>query len=103
MRLISPPRFLAVHVKRFTKTQFLWEKNPTIVNFPVKNLEVAMLPTSDHNGDNAVAAENTVKYNLVANLVHEGKHGEGTFRVNILRKVENTWYEVQVRDERRVS
>lgn len=39
-RLTKPPRFLALHVKRFVKNQFFLEKNPTIVNFPVKNLEV---------------------------------------------------------------
>jgi hypothetical protein len=34
------PRFLILHVKRFVETKFLLEKNPTIVNFPVKNLEL---------------------------------------------------------------
>ena len=29
-----------MHVKRFVETKFLLEKNPTIVNFPVKNLEL---------------------------------------------------------------
>ena len=86
MRLLSPPRFLALQVKRFTRTQFFWEKNPTIVNFPVKGLE---LPA----GEASAAA----KYNLIANIVHEGKHEDGTLRVHILRKVENTWYDVQVR------
>lgn len=35
------PRFLMLHVRRFLKNQFFMEKNPTIVNFPVKNLELA--------------------------------------------------------------
>ena len=35
------PRFLVLHVRRFLKNQFFREKNPTIVNFPVKNLELA--------------------------------------------------------------
>ena len=36
------PRFLIVHIKRFSKnTQQFLEKNPTIVNFPVKGLELA--------------------------------------------------------------
>ena len=30
-----------LHVRRFLKNQFFMEKNPTIVNFPVKNLELA--------------------------------------------------------------
>ncbi|KAL6768399.1 hypothetical protein ACKKBF_B39020 [Auxenochlorella protothecoides x Auxenochlorella symbiontica] len=87
-RLTKPPRFLALHVKRFVKNQFFLEKNPTIVNFPVKNLEV---PVSAPGSE----GRSIVKYDLLANIVHEGKAGEGSVRVHIHRKVENTWYEVQ--------
>ena len=35
------PKYLVVHIKRFSKnTQQFVEKNPTIVNFPVRNLEM---------------------------------------------------------------
>ena len=35
------PKYLIVHIKRFSKnTQQFVEKNPTIVNFPVKGLEM---------------------------------------------------------------
>mmetsp|Transcript_3663 Transcript_3663/g.5565 ORF Transcript_3663/g.5565 Transcript_3663/m.5565 type:complete len:444 (+) Transcript_3663:73-1404(+) len=34
------PRYLLLHIKRFTRNNFFVEKNPTIVNFPVKNLEL---------------------------------------------------------------
>eukprot|EP00966_Prymnesium_polylepis_P145356 3356763-Prymnesium_polylepis.1 len=35
------PSYLIVHIKRFSKnTQHYVEKNPTIVNFPVRNLEM---------------------------------------------------------------
>lgn len=34
------PRYLIVHLKRFTKNNWFMEKNPTIVNFPVKNLQM---------------------------------------------------------------
>ena len=40
-RITKLPQFLVLHMKRFTKNQFFREKNPTIVNFPVKNLELA--------------------------------------------------------------
>ena len=39
-RLTCLPAFLVLHVKRFTKNNFFLEKNPTIVNFPVRNLEL---------------------------------------------------------------
>jgi hypothetical protein len=34
------PRYLILHLVRFTKNNFNLEKNPTIVTFPVKNLEL---------------------------------------------------------------
>ena len=35
-QLLDMPDHLVIHVKRFTKNSFFIEKNPTIVNFPVK-------------------------------------------------------------------
>lgn len=40
-------------------------------------------------------ADMVSKYDLVANLCHDGKAGEGSYRVHIHRKVEEIWYEVQ--------
>jgi U4/U6.U5 tri-snRNP-associated protein 2 len=39
-RLTRLPPYLVLHMKRFAKNNFFWEKNPTIVNFPVRNLEL---------------------------------------------------------------
>ncbi|KAE9360678.1 U4/U6.U5 tri-snRNP-associated protein 2 [Phytophthora fragariae] len=39
-RIDSLPAYLIFHVKRFTRNNFFIEKNPTIVNFPVKNMEL---------------------------------------------------------------
>ena len=39
-RLTKLPDYMVLHIKRFTKNNFFVEKNPTIVNFPVKNLEL---------------------------------------------------------------
>ncbi len=80
------PRFLAVHVKRFLKNQFFFEKNPTIVNFPVKGLDLHQcipVPSS------------TATYDLIANIVHQGDANVGTFKAHIYRQSEGTWYEVQ--------
>ena len=35
-RITRLPRYLALHYRRFTKNNFFIEKNPTLVNFPVK-------------------------------------------------------------------
>jgi U4/U6.U5 tri-snRNP-associated protein 2 len=49
-RLTRLPNYLVLHMKRFTKNNFFWEKNPTIVNFPVRNLElrdIVPVPTGE--------------------------------------------------------
>jgi len=68
-RVIRLPQFLILHVRRFTKNEFFDEKNPTIVNFPIKNLDL-----TDLVGEPA-------HYDLTANVVHEGKPEGGTYRV----------------------
>ena len=39
-RLTRLPKYMVLHMRRFTKNNFFVEKNPTIVNFPVKNLKL---------------------------------------------------------------
>jgi len=50
-RLQQLPQYLIFHLGRFTKNNFFLEKNPTIVNFPVKNLELKeyVLPVENNN------------------------------------------------------
>lgn len=35
------PPYLILHTKRFTKNNFVEEKNPTIVNFPLRGVDMA--------------------------------------------------------------
>eukprot|EP01038_Epipyxis_sp_PR26KG_P012592 gene12592-16885_t len=39
-RIQRLPQYLVLHLARFTKNNFNMEKNPTIITFPVKNLEM---------------------------------------------------------------
>jgi U4/U6.U5 tri-snRNP-associated protein 2 len=39
-RILKLPRYLIFHLHRFNKNNFSLEKNPTIVTFPVRNLEM---------------------------------------------------------------
>ncbi|XP_024156681.1 U4/U6.U5 tri-snRNP-associated protein 2 isoform X1 [Rosa chinensis] len=91
-RVTRLPRYLILHMQRFTKNNFFVEKNPTLVNFPVKNLELRdyiPLPTPKEN------ERLRSKYDLIANIVHDGKPGEGSYRVFVQRKSEELWYEMQ--------
>ncbi|QHO27714.1 U4/U6.U5 tri-snRNP-associated protein [Arachis hypogaea] len=39
-RVTKLPKYFIIHMRRFTKNNFFVEKNPTLVSFPVKNLEL---------------------------------------------------------------
>ncbi|XP_038113114.1 U4/U6.U5 tri-snRNP-associated protein 2 [Culex quinquefasciatus] len=84
------PKFVILYIKRFTKNTFFLEKNPTIVNFPVKNIDFGDILTEENK-----RAHRFTKYNLVANIVHDGEPKSGTYRCHVLQKGTNQWYEMQ--------
>ncbi|KAF0978351.1 hypothetical protein FDP41_002866 [Naegleria fowleri] len=87
------PPYLVFHVKRFSKNYFFEEKNNTVVNFPLKNLDISEIYPS--------GAGST--YNLVANICHEGNIGEGTpYKIHIHHTAEDKWYEIQDLDVKEV-
>ncbi|KAJ2847910.1 U4 U6.U5 tri-snRNP-associated protein [Coemansia brasiliensis] len=68
-QLTKLPRYIICHIKRFTKNEFAIEKNPTVVNFPVRNLpfgQLLPLDTREMHG-----RETT--YDLVINICHVGE------------------------------
>ncbi len=76
-RILKMPQYLIVHLKRFTRNNFFMEKNPTIVNFPMKSFDMA-----EYLGLNEPA-----KYDLVANICHDGEPDKGSYRVHIFNRV----------------
>lgn len=91
-RVTKLPRYLILHMCRFTENNFFLEKNPTLVNFSMKNLEL-----KDYIPLPAPEVNRTLrfKYDLIANTVHDGRPREGSYRVFIQRKSEDLWYQVQ--------
>lgn len=88
--LTKLPTYLIFYIKRFTTNLFYTEKNPTIVNFPVKNIDLSeCLPPGTDQVD--------TYYDLIANIVHDGdpNAGKGSYRVHILHQGSNQWYEMQ--------
>lgn len=68
-RLLHPlPPYLAFHVKRFSQNKFVSERNPTIVTFDARNLDVS--PYVEPNPQEWPPGE-PIWYDLVANIVHE--------------------------------
>ena len=81
-KILTYPKYLILVFKRFENNMFFIEKNPTIVNFASERLSF---------GD----MNNTHTYNLIANVIHDGKPNHGTFRVQVLNKASSEWYEIQ--------
>ena len=89
-RVTQLPRFLVLHVARFTRNNFFVEKDPTIVTFPIKHLQLGdciPVPAGEGAGGS--------RYDLVANVSHEGKPEAGKYRVHVANRAAGTWHEMQ--------
>ncbi|ROW02699.1 hypothetical protein VSDG_01934 [Cytospora chrysosperma] len=98
-RLMHPlPPYLIMHVKRFSQNKFVSERNPTIVTFDARGLDVSPYVEPDpsfHSGGGPIL------YDLVANVVHEAVRlredvadtGEErkTWKVQLLDKARGEW------------
>lgn len=72
------PPYIILYIKRFTKNTFYVEKNPTIVNFPIKSIEFKDLLSADLKEKYSQGGS----YDLMANIVHEGQPGAGTYKLH---------------------
>ncbi|KAI0692971.1 hypothetical protein BC835DRAFT_1355493 [Cytidiella melzeri] len=77
------PSYIILHFKRFTKNIFVEEKNPTIVNFPLRGLDFREYL-------DAPESRSSTMYDLIANVTHESVAGT-------TRDKENTVYKVHLR------
>lgn len=59
-RLLELPKYLVLHLARFKTNEYSKEKNPTIVAFPVKNLDLGRY-VFPQNGDKVVPTEKEVR------------------------------------------
>ncbi|KAJ2996144.1 hypothetical protein HDV02_006780 [Globomyces sp. JEL0801] len=86
----SLPKYLVFCVKRFSKNNFAEEKNSTIINYPIKNLDMAPY-LSKTNSDLST------KYDLLANIIYEGneKKSEGCYKVHLVHPSAEQWFQIQ--------
>ncbi|KAI9729077.1 MAG: hypothetical protein M1828_000162 [Chrysothrix sp. TS-e1954] len=102
-RLLHPiPPCLVFHIKRFSKNKFIPERNPTIVTFPTRSLDMSPYVEPDPR---QYPPGDPIWYDLVANITHEGVRirddsveGEAekkVWRVHVKDKSRDEWFEVQ--------
>ncbi|KAJ8779373.1 hypothetical protein J1605_012662 [Eschrichtius robustus] len=89
-QLTKLPPYLIFCIKRFTKNNFFVEKNPTIVNFPITNVDLR-----EYLSEEVQAVHKNTTYDLIANIVHDGKPSEGAYRIHVLHHGTGKWYELQ--------
>jgi len=79
------PQYLMFFVKRFTQNMYLIEKNHTIVNFPVDELDMA-----DYTDETT-----RTKYSLSAYICHTGDAPNGSCLARYYHKANRKWYNCQ--------
>ncbi|CAD6499416.1 BgTH12-03532 [Blumeria graminis f. sp. triticale] len=98
-RLLHPlPPYLLFHIKRFSTNKFVSERNPTIVTFDARNLD--MSPYVEPNPQIHKVGE-PIWYDLVANIVYEaitgrdqGEEGK-SWKVQIQDRGKGEWKVIQ--------
>ncbi|TFK77518.1 cysteine proteinase [Pluteus cervinus] len=73
------PPYIVLHFKRFTKNVFVEEKNPTVVNFPLRGLDFKDFVDGPTNA--------SATYDLIANVTHESVAGTTRDKENTVWKV----------------
>lgn len=102
-RLLHPlPPYLLFHIKRFSKNKFVQERNPTIVTFPARSLDMA--PYVEPNPKLHQLGE-PIWYDLVANVTHEairtrddsveGEAERKVWRCQVKDRAKEEWLEIQ--------
>uniref|UniRef100_A0A0N5ARZ5 Ubiquitin carboxyl-terminal hydrolase 39 n=1 Tax=Syphacia muris TaxID=451379 RepID=A0A0N5ARZ5_9BILA len=88
--LIQLPQYLIITYERFHKNQWFIEKNPTIVNFPISNVDLYDCLAPEFR-----SAHKYTTYDLVSNIVHDGKPESGSYRVQLIHNSTQKWYELE--------
>lgn len=83
------PPYIVFIVKRFRNNNFFIEKNPTIVTFPLKGLDLR-----DYIHPDCQPANPETKYDLVANVCHDGKPEKGIYKVQVFHHPTSQWFEI---------
>uniref|UniRef100_A0A915ER39 ubiquitinyl hydrolase 1 n=1 Tax=Ditylenchus dipsaci TaxID=166011 RepID=A0A915ER39_9BILA len=89
--LIHLPEYLIITYNRFNKNQWFVEKNPTIVNFPISNVDLY-----DCLAEDARAKHKYTTYDLISNVVHDGKPDTSTRK--LLHNATGKWFETSHAD-----
>ena len=102
-RLLHPlPPYLLFHIKRFSKNKFISERNPTIVTFQPRSLDMSayVVPNPRFHPPGE-----PILYDLVSNVTHEavrvrddsveGEAEKKVWRVQLKDRARDEWLDIQ--------
>jgi len=82
--LWSLPEVLVIHLKRFSYNRYWRDKIDTIIEFPVKNLDMTPYVINSAHGQ--------AVYDLIGVSNHYGGMGGGHYTAYAQNKIDNNWY-----------
>ena len=84
------PKYLFLHIKRFSKNNFFKEKNPMIVSFPLRDLDLGEFVAGEEGVEKPA-----MMYDLVGSVIHTGKADSGTYKVQAIHEPSQEWHDIQ--------
>lgn len=101
--LLHIPEYLIITYNRFHKNQWFVEKNPTIVNFPITNVDLF-----DCLAEDTRQKFTYTTYDLISNVIHDGKPQQSTgfgkndialdsghYRIQLIHDGTGKWFELE--------
>jgi len=82
--LWSLPEVLIIHLKRFSYNRYWRDKIDTVIDFPVKNLDMTPYVINSSHGQ--------AVYDLISVSNHYGGMGGGHYTAYGKSKIDNNWY-----------
>ena len=83
------PQYLFINIKRFAKNNFFKEKNPTIVSYPIRDLDLTEFVSLEEGRE-----KKEMMYDLVGSVIHNGKADSGTYRVQAIHGPSQEWHDI---------
>ncbi|RKP08528.1 hypothetical protein THASP1DRAFT_34646 [Thamnocephalis sphaerospora] len=81
------PDYIVLHVRRFARNNWTAEKNHTVVNYPISNVDFSeYIEKPDTLGTH---------YDLLANISHDGSVEAGRYKVHVRRRGTGQWYQIE--------
>ncbi|KYQ92771.1 SAP DNA-binding domain-containing protein [Tieghemostelium lacteum] len=92
-KILKLPEYLIFVIKRFSENNFHWQKEPTIVNFPLKNLDLSEYLNIEQK--ETYNLHSLIKHESNSLVRYEGEPDDSKYSIYINHKATDKWFEFQ--------